>query len=92
LDEVEGGQLFETRGSFSVIEPAQELAQVVAVPAHRGGGEILSSFFRPLLHPEDKLYQPRDDGAPDHAGGCSHNPHLDRQHCNLDPHVANLRM
>jgi hypothetical protein len=43
IDEVEGPQLFEQRGrSFSAIKPAQELAQVVVVAAHRGGREIVA--------------------------------------------------
>ena len=43
IDEIEGRELLESRcGSFSVIEPAQELAQVVAVTAYGGGREIVA--------------------------------------------------
>jgi hypothetical protein len=42
IDEVEGRQLFETLWSFSAVEPAEKVAEVVAVAAHCGGREIVA--------------------------------------------------
>jgi hypothetical protein len=42
IDQIESRELLESRGTFSVVEPAQELMQVVAVAAHRGRREIVA--------------------------------------------------
>jgi hypothetical protein len=42
----EDREFLESRGgSFSLVEPAQELAQVVAIAAHRGRREIIALQF-----------------------------------------------